>query len=164
MSRSLEERYRRMLAWYPQRHRDLYEEEMLIDHGRQLVAPASLPASRLVMDPFGGQGFVAQLLLAAAVVIAAVGVKQIALPVRRWVLALLAPTVAVIVLVSTTFQGFVDSSPRFSPPVFLVTGQWLMLTLTPLLTFALAAALVHRRENRLELLELGRMARRLRTE
>jgi hypothetical protein len=136
-----------------------------VGHGRWVILPP--PAEILRPDlgrGLGAQGLVAQLLLVAAMVAVAVGVWQIAPLVRRRVLAFLAPVAAVIVLVSTTFQGFIDSSPRFNPPVLLVTGQWLMLTLTPLLTFALAAALVHRRESRLELLELGRMARRLRTE
>ncbi|MEV0269712.1 hypothetical protein AB0H43_13110 [Hamadaea sp. NPDC050747] len=42
----------------------------------------------------------------------------------------------------------------------LVVAQWTALILVALAAFATAAALLHRRETRIELLDLGRQARR----
>jgi hypothetical protein len=39
-------------------------------------------------------------------------------------------------------------------------GQWIGLVAVPLITFVVAAALVHRRERTVELVALGRQARR----
>jgi hypothetical protein len=69
--------------------------------------------------------------------------------VRRRVLLLTAPTVAVVVLVRAGFQGFLVSSPRFWPPVLLTFGQWGALLLVPPLVLAAGAALLRRYEREL---------------
>ena len=85
----------------------------------------------------------------ALVLTTAVVVWRLAPTVRRRVLVLAAPTVATVLLVWVMFGGFLQSSPRFDPPVLLVTPQWLALTLVPVLVFALGAAAVTRHERRL---------------
>lgn len=81
-------------------------------------------------------------------------------PLRRRVLALLAPVAATLLL---TRVGFTDvgllTGPLGAPGGFLPT-QWLALALTPPLTLVLAVTLVHRREMTLRLLALGRAADR----
>jgi hypothetical protein len=52
-------------------------------------------------------------------------------------------------LVQTGFRGFMDSSPRFWPPVYLTTGRWGALVLVPLLIFATGSWLPHRYEQKL---------------
>jgi hypothetical protein len=52
------------------------------------------------------------------------------------------------------------SALRFDPPVLLVPGQWVALVGVPVASFFIAALLVHRRERTMELVELGRAARR----
>ncbi|MGH3728737.1 MAG: hypothetical protein ACRDTU_08285 [Micromonosporaceae bacterium] len=79
--------------------------------------------------------------------------------VLRRMVALIAPTVAVILLIKIGFAGFIQSSPRFYPtPVQLVPGQWLALALTPLLVFSAGAVLVRRQDETERLVTLGRAA------
>ncbi len=68
---------------------------------------------------------------------------------RRRVLVLAAPTAAVAAVIQLWFQGFMQSSPRFDPPVYLTAGQWGALVLVPLLVFATGTWLVHRYERQL---------------
>jgi hypothetical protein len=80
--------------------------------------------------------------------------------IRSRVLVLLAPTVALIGLISLSFTGFADSSVRFAPPVLLVPAQWALLALTPLVTFLCGVLLVNWRERRLRLIRLGEAVER----
>jgi hypothetical protein len=96
----------------------------------------------------------------AAVVVAAIGVKRLEPAIRRRFLATLAPAAALMWAIDQFYAGYASSSPRFTPPVLLVTGQWIALAAVPLLAFAIAAYVVHRRERTIELLALGRAAQR----
>lgn len=68
--------------------------------------------------------------------------------IRRRVLVLAAPAAAVALVVAWTFNGFLVSTARFSPPVLLVTPQWTVLAATPVFTFALGAWMVARFERK----------------
>ncbi|HEY9474470.1 MAG TPA: hypothetical protein VIS06_11545 [Mycobacteriales bacterium] len=105
----------------------------------------------------GPLNLVAFVLLAATVLTAFVGISA---PVRRRLLALSVPVVALAVVIRLGFGGFVDSSARFSHPVLLVPGQWVTLIATPLVAFLVSVALVHRRERRAHLIQLGEVAER----
>jgi hypothetical protein len=96
----------------------------------------------------------------AAALTSAVGIWRLDPAIRRRFLAILAPTAVLVWFINTFFAGFAYSSPRFTPPVLLVTGQWLGLAGVPLLTFVIAALIVHGRERTIELLAFGRAARR----
>ena len=69
--------------------------------------------------------------------------------VRRRVLALAAPAAAVAVVVVGFFNGYLQSTPRFDPQVYLVAPQWIVLAATPVLVFAAGAWLVGRHERRI---------------
>jgi hypothetical protein len=81
-------------------------------------------------------------------------------PVRARLFALLAPTAALMALVSVAYHGFAVSSVRFDPPVLLVPGEWVGLAVTPLVVFAVAVWLVRRADRRRYLIELGEAAER----
>ena len=89
--------------------------------------------------------------LGALLLVGAFGLLVLRLrpPVRRRVLLLTAPTVATAGLVETGFQGFLQSSPRFWPPVYHTAGQWSALVLVPLLVFGLVTWLLRRYERKL---------------
>lgn len=82
-------------------------------------------------------------------------------PLRRRVVALLAPVAATLAL---TRVGFTQWEPLARPfdgtPIGLLPVQWVALVLTPPLTLAVAVTVVHRREQTLRLLALGRAADR----
>ena len=69
--------------------------------------------------------------------------------VRRRVLALAAPAATVALVVALVFNGYLVSTVRFDPPVYLVAPQWIVLVLTPVLVFAVGAWLVGRHERRI---------------
>lgn len=93
----------------------------------------------------------------AALAVAVNAVARLAAPVRRRLLALLVPVVALHLLIRFTFGGFLYSSPRFHPtPVLLVPLQWVGLALTPAVAFGLGVLLLRWHERRLHLIELGR--------
>jgi hypothetical protein len=81
-------------------------------------------------------------------------------PVRARLLALLAPTAALVVLISVAYNGFTMSSVRFDPPVLLVPGEWVGLAVTPLIVFGVAVGLVRWTDRRRYLIELGEAAER----
>jgi hypothetical protein len=89
-----------------------------------------------------------------------VALARTAAPVRRRLLALLAPAAVLVVLISQFYAGFAMSSMRFDPPVLLEPLQWLVLAVTPVATLLVGVALVHRRERRLHLIRLGEAAER----
>jgi hypothetical protein len=76
--------------------------------------------------------------------------------IRRRFVAFIAPTAALILLIKLSFGGWIDSSGRFTTPVYLVPGQWLVLLLTPLLAFGVAILVIQQREETLRLVTLGR--------
>lgn len=80
-------------------------------------------------------------------------------PLRRRLLALLAPVAATLVLTRIGFTewGFL-TRPFTGRPTGLLPVQWLALVLTPPLVLAVSVALVRRREQTLRLLALGRAA------
>lgn len=79
---------------------------------------------------------------------------------RRRLLVLFAPALALNLLVPAVFHGFLTSTQRFDPPVLLVPGQWVFLAAFPVLLFLAGAVLVERGERRSYLVELGRAAER----
>jgi hypothetical protein len=81
-------------------------------------------------------------------------------PVRRRLLTFAAPVVAVAAMVAYGFAGFMYSSQRFPSPVLLRPFQWAILGATPVVAFALAAAVLNRWERARELIALGRRAER----
>lgn len=90
--------------------------------------------------------------LQAGIVLAVISVGvvlRLRPPVRQRVVLLMAPVAVTFGLIHVGFQGFMASSPRFNPPVYLAAGQWDALTLTPLLVFAFGAWLLRRYERKL---------------
>ncbi|GAB4059181.1 hypothetical protein [Catellatospora paridis] len=81
-------------------------------------------------------------------------------PVRRRLVAMFAPALALNLVVPPVFNGFLVSTQRFNPPVLLVPGQWVFLIVFPLVLFAVGALLVVRGERHAHLIELGRAAER----
>lgn len=82
-------------------------------------------------------------------VISVVVVLRLRPAVRRRVVLLAAPVAVTFGLIHVGFEGFMASSPRFNPPVYLAAGQWGALTLTQLLVFAFGAWLLRRYERKL---------------
>ncbi len=79
----------------------------------------------------------------------AVPVLRLAPSARRRVVLLAAPSVASVLLVATTFGGFLASSPRFPIPVHLVAPQWIGLFATPVVVFAVGLWALRRHERQL---------------
>lgn len=77
-------------------------------------------------------------------------------PVRRRMVAFAAVPAAMALMVSWGFAGFMYSSQRFGTPVYLVWFQWVILALTPLAAFAVAATVLNRYERLAALIALGR--------
>jgi hypothetical protein len=113
---------------------------------------------RLFWDnPPGMAAALAYLAVAVLILAAFVG---IAAPVRRRLLALLAPATALTAVIALLFHGYAVSTVRFSSPVLLVPGQWTVLAVVPPVAFLVAVAVVHRRDRRLHLIALGRAVER----
>lgn len=83
-----------------------------------------------------------------------------AAPVRRRLLVLFTPALALNLLVPLVFHGFIVSTQRFDPPVLLEPAQWVFLAAFPVVLLLAGAALVERGERRSYLIELGRAAER----
>ncbi|MFC7240958.1 hypothetical protein ACFQO7_00565 [Catellatospora aurea] len=81
-------------------------------------------------------------------------------PVRRRLIAMAAPTLAIKLVVPIVFNGFLVSTQRFDPPVLLASGQWLFLIVFPPVVFFAGTLLVERGERHAHLIELGRAAER----
>jgi len=81
-------------------------------------------------------------------------------PVRRRIVALIAPVVAIATMVTYGFAGFMYSSQQFPSPILLRPFQWAILLATPVMAFALAVVAVNRWERLSALVELGRQAER----
>jgi hypothetical protein len=95
------------------------------------------------------------ILLATAAVIALAVFARLSASVRRHVVALAAPVIVAAVGVIEAFYGFIYSSEA-SFGVRLAAGQWIALLLGPVATIVIAALVVDRYEQRLELIRLGR--------
>ncbi|WP_326556546.1 hypothetical protein [Micromonospora sp. NBC_01796] len=98
--------------------------------------------------------------LAAAVLALLVTVATMDGPVRRRIAVLLAPVVALVVLVEQTLDGWAVSNMNMGHPIYLVPAQWLALATVPLLTLLIALLLLRRREHTLRMVALGRTADR----
>ena len=83
-------------------------------------------------------------------------------PVRRRTAVLITPVIAMAVLVSYGFAGFMYSSMQFDSPIYLRGFQWAILALTPLLGFAVSVAALNSYERVSHLVRLGREAERAR--
>jgi hypothetical protein len=92
---------------------------------------------------------VASIAIVAFVVTLAVVVLRLSPAVRRRVVVLALPAAVTELIVVLTFNGFLQSSPQFYPPVYLVAPQWITLFATPVLVFAAGAWLVARYERQL---------------
>lgn len=112
-------------------------------YGRQLVA--------------GPITLVAQLVWVVTVLVCLVRAQA---PLRRRVLAMSAPLVAVVLTVPWLFEGFLFSTVQFDPPVLLAPGQWAYLVMLPVAVFVAGALLVERAEHHARLIALGRAAER----
>ncbi|MEQ4305402.1 hypothetical protein ABNF97_29145 [Plantactinospora sp. B6F1] len=95
-------------------------------------------------------------LLSAGFTLGALAVVRTPAPLRRRLLALLAPVGATLLITRVGIQNWMFNGL----PLGLNLTQWLALALTPPLTVAVAVAAVHRRERTLRLLALGRAADR----
>jgi hypothetical protein len=89
----------------------------------------------------------------AAGIAALIGVLRLDAAIRRRFLAILAPVVVLAFTVRELYGPF-DS------PVVVAGVQWLALVGVPVITFAVAVVLVHRRDRTIELMELGRATQR----
>jgi hypothetical protein len=107
-----------------------------------------------------GAGLVTLVVSACLVATVLAVFVKISAPIRRRLLDLSMPIVVLEVVIRLGFGGFAVSSPRFSPPVPLVAGQWVTLIATPLVTFAVSVTLVHRQERPARPIQLGEVAER----
>ncbi|MEV4625503.1 hypothetical protein AB0J90_04345 [Micromonospora sp. NPDC049523] len=98
--------------------------------------------------------------LAAAVLALLAALTTMDGPVRRRIAVLLAPVVALVVLVEQTFDGWAVSNMNMGHPIYLVAAQWAALAAVPLLTLVIALLLLTRREHTLRMVALGRTADR----
>jgi hypothetical protein len=89
--------------------------------------------------------------LAALVVMIALAIVVVRLSpaVRRRVVVLTLPAAVTALVVTLTFGGFMASSPRFIPPVYLIGPQWVSLMAVPVLAFVGGTWLVARYERKL---------------
>ncbi|MFK3981927.1 hypothetical protein ACI2K4_16315 [Micromonospora sp. NPDC050397] len=81
-------------------------------------------------------------------------------PVRRRIIVLLAPVVALVVVLESTLGGWAAANVHRGPAIYLVPAQWVALATVPVLTLAIGVLLVRRREQTLRMLALGRDADR----
>jgi hypothetical protein len=83
------------------------------------------------------------------VVLLAVVVLRLSPAVRRRVVLLALPAAATELVVLLTFNGFLQASARFDPPVYLVPPQWIILMVLPAVVFVAGAWLLARYEGKL---------------
>ncbi|MGW4461753.1 hypothetical protein [Micromonospora sp. NPDC004704] len=94
--------------------------------------------------------------LAAAVLALLVALTTMDGPVRRRIAVLLAPVVALVVLVEQTLDGWAVSNMNMGRPIYLAPAQWVVLATVPVLTLLIALLLLRRREHTLRMVALGR--------
>jgi hypothetical protein len=117
-----------------------FDGSVTMETPRVLLPPAPIPM-------VGDRPFTLAAVLILLVTYATVLLRLRPL-IRRRVLVLAAPAAVVALVVAWTFNGFLVSTVRFSPPVLLVSPQWTVLAVTPVVTFALGAWLVARFERK----------------
>jgi hypothetical protein len=128
------------------------------------VLPAFLPDRLNQAIPYNwiflnGVTSIEALVLGLSVILGAIAVFSTPAPLRRRIIALLSPVGAILLLTRLGLaDGTILNGPNFGDTAGVNLAQCLALTLIPLPTLAIAAALVHRREHTLRLLTLGRAA------
>jgi hypothetical protein len=136
---SLEQRYRRLLGWYPPRYRAIYQEEMvgvlLAAAGPRQTRPGLAEAANLLA---GGLRAWARSVFSS--------------PAGRWlhdtgsILALLAPVAVLLTHASTARAGWGPGArvagppPEFGPSVWVPLAAWALVVLAALAGLRLAAA------------------------
>ncbi|GIG85714.1 hypothetical protein [Plantactinospora endophytica] len=100
------------------------------------------------------------LLLPVGVLVVAVAVWRVPAAVRRRLLVLLTPIVAVLLTVRYGLAGWAYSNQQMGHPIYLEPVQWAALTVVPLAALVLGFVLLLRREQTLRLVALGRHADR----
>jgi hypothetical protein len=112
--------------------------------------------------PLGAAGLARLIAYLVAAIVALIAFRHTDGRVRRRLLVLLMPAVSVAAMIKLTFNGFMESSVRFNPPVLLEPEQWVALVAVPVTAFLAGLVWLHRRERRLHLIRLGELAERRR--
>jgi hypothetical protein len=136
---SLEQRYRRLLGWYPPRYRAIYQEEMvgvlLAAAGPRQTRPGLAEAANLLAG--GLRAWVRSVFSS---------------PAGRWlhdtgsILALLAPVAVLLMHASTVRAGWGPGArvagppPEFGPSVWVPLAAWALVVLAALAGLRMAAA------------------------
>jgi hypothetical protein len=94
--------------------------------------------------------------IAAACLTGIIAVASLPAPLRWRIAALFAPVTSLMVLINATLDGWMASNTNMGHAIYLQPVQWLALAGVPLVTFAIAALAVQRREYILTMAELGR--------
>lgn len=94
-------------------------------------------------------------LVAAAGIAALLVPATLPRPVRWRVLALVAPLAAVQAVVERGLAGWAYSNGHMGHPIYLVPIQWVVLTVGPLLAFAIGVLVVHRLEHVRRMVAIG---------
>ncbi|MET8043477.1 hypothetical protein ABZU25_21755 [Micromonospora sp. NPDC005215] len=102
--------------------------------------------------------FVAGLAVAALAML--VAVARLTPGVRRRIVVMLSPVATLALVIDSTLAGWSTSTMNMGHVIPLVPAQWAMLVLVPPVTFLAGALLVHRREETLRMVALGRDADR----
>jgi hypothetical protein len=117
--------------------------------GEHAYTESYRPPFNYLTLPVAGHRPVVSIALTVLVVLLAVLVLRLSPAVRRRVVLLGLPAAVTQLVVLWTFNGYLQSSPRFDPPVYLVAPQWISLVAVPILVFAFGAWLIARYERRL---------------
>ncbi|WP_444947520.1 hypothetical protein [Micromonospora ureilytica] len=98
--------------------------------------------------------------LAVAALVMVVAVATLTPVVRRRIVVMLLPVVALALVIDSALAGWVTSTMNMGHTIPLVPAQWAMLVLVAPVTFLAGALLVRRREETLRMVALGRNADR----
>ncbi|MFG3644253.1 hypothetical protein ACGF3C_28680 [Micromonospora sp. NPDC047762] len=98
--------------------------------------------------------------LAAAASAMVIAVATLTPEVRRRIVVMLLPVVALALVIDSALAGWVTSTMNMGHAIPLVPAQWAMLVLVAPVTFLAGALLVRRREETLRMVALGRNADR----
>ncbi|MDG4757422.1 hypothetical protein [Micromonospora sp. WMMD710] len=98
--------------------------------------------------------------LAAAAMAMLVAVATLTPDVRRRIVVMLLPVVALAMVIDSALAGWVTSTMNMGHAIPLVPAQWAMLVLVAPVTFLAGVLLVRRREETLRMVALGRDADR----
>jgi hypothetical protein len=94
-------------------------------------------------------------LVAAAVIAVLVVVATLPRPVRWRLIAMLSPVAVLVAIVEEGLAGWAYSNGHMGHPIYLVPVQWVVVVAGPLLTFAVGALVVHRREHVRRMVAIG---------